>query len=171
MSEATQENKFLKVALRHRKKGFSVIPCKPKSKEALVPWTQYQKELPTEEQIRTWWTQNPDANIAIVLGKVSNLIVLEVDDEKSINGHSIPVTPQAKSGGKVLPHIYFRYLEGMRNYKAQENGRELFSIRGDGQYVLAPPSIHPSGNPYKWGDNLGIDEVEPADPPNGFWSL
>lgn len=158
-------NKFLKAALWYRKRGLSVIPCKPKSKEALVPWTQYQKQLPTEQQVRMWWTQNPDANIAIVLGRVSNIITLEVDDGKAINGYKIPVTPQAKSGGKGLPHIYFQYVEGMRNYKAHENGRELFSIRGNGQYVLAPPSLHPSGNPYRWANNLGIHEVPTADPP------
>lgn len=163
------QNKFLKAALWYCRKGFSVIPCKPKSKEALVPWTQYQKQPPTEEQVRTWWTQNPDANIAIVLGKASNIITLEVDDEKAINGHAIPVTPQAISGGKGLPHIYFRYVGGMKNHKAHEDGRELFSIRGDGQYVLAPPSIHPSGNSYKWVYGLRIDRVEPAEPPD--WVL
>ncbi len=169
--EQPQQNEieFLKAALWYRKKGLSVIPCKPKSKVALIPWTKYQKQLPTEEQVRMWWTQNPDANIAIVLGRVSNIITLEVDDEKAISGHIIPVTPQAKSGGKGLPHIYFRYVEGMRNYKAQEIGSELFSIRGDRQYVNVPPSIHQSGNPYKWCHGLGLDEVELADPPD--WVL
>ncbi len=163
------QNKFIRAALWYRKKGLSVIPCKPRSKEALVPWTQYQTQLPTEQQIRTWLAQNPEANIAVVLGKVSNLITLEIDDKSALNGHEIPVTPQAISGGKGLPHIYFRYVEGMKNYKANEYGRELFSIRGNGQYVLAPPSIHPSGNPYKWRDKLRIDQVEIADPPD--WVL
>jgi bifunctional DNA primase/polymerase-like protein/CHC2-type zinc finger protein len=163
------QNKFLKAALWYRKKGLSVIPCKPNSKEALLSWTQYQNQLPTEEQVKAWWTQNPNANIALVLGRVSNVITLEMDDEKAIYGYTIPVTPQAISGGKGLPHIYFRYVEGMRNYKAQDNGRELFSIRGDGLYVVAPPSIHPSGNPYKWRSNLGIHEVDLADPPE--WVL
>jgi hypothetical protein len=103
-------NKFLKAALWYRKKGLSVIPCKPRSKEALVPWIQYQKQPSSEEQITTWWTQNPEANIAIVLGKVSNLITLEVDDEKAINSYAIPVTPQALSGGKGLPHIYLFWI-------------------------------------------------------------
>src|SRR5579885_1528252 len=169
--EKTQNktNKFLTAALWYRKKGFSVIPCKPKSKEALVPWTGYQQDRATEEQVKMWWTQNPDANVAIVLGKVSNIITLEVDDEKAINGYPIPVTPQAVSGDKGLPHIYFRYVEGMKNYKAHENRRELFSIRGDGQYVVVPPSTHPSGNPYKWVYERRIDQVEIADPPD--WVL
>src|SRR3989304_10228966 len=100
-------SKFLKAALCYKRKGFSVIPCKPRSKEALIQWTEYQKRLPTEEEIRRWWTQNPEANVAIVLGKVSGLIVLEVDDPEAIKDKHIPETPQAISGGKGLPHIFF----------------------------------------------------------------
>lgn len=163
------QDKFLKAALWYRKKGLSVIPCRPKTKNALVSWKQYQTQLPTKQQIRTWWTQTPDANIAVVLGEVSNVITLEIDDEKAVDGH-ISITPQAISGGKELPHIYFRYpKEGMRNHKAHENGRELFSIRGNGEYVLVPPSIHPSSNPYKWAYGLRIDQVEIAHPPD--WVL
>lgn len=162
---------FLKAARWYRKRGFSVIPCRPKSKEAIVPWTQYQIKAPTEEQLKLWWTQHPDANIAIVLGRVSNVITLEIDDEKAINGYPIPITPQAISGGKGLPHIYFRYVEGMKNYKEHEDGRETFSIRGDGQYVIAPPSIHPSGKPYTWAYGFGIHEVELADPPDWIMEL
>jgi len=166
-----EKNKLLKSALWYRRKEFSVIPCKPKTKEALISWQEYQERKPTEEEITKWWTQTPDANIGIVLGKVSGLITLEVDDEKAINNKHLPITPQAVSGGKGLPHLYFRYLEGMKNYKAHENGRELYSIRGNGQYVLVPPSIHPSGKPYTWAYGLGIHQVELAELPEWIIEL
>lgn len=160
---------LLNAALRYLKMGFSVIPAKPRTKLALVPWKEFSSRSPTEEEIRAWWESNPDANIAIVLGEVSGVICLEVDDLESIKGRHIPVTPQAISGGKILPHYYFRYKPGIEYYKSQENGRELFSIRTNGQYVVVPPSVHPSGRPYEWAPGFGIHEVELADPPE--WVL
>ncbi|MFI5323758.1 MAG: primase C-terminal domain-containing protein, partial [Thermodesulfobacteriota bacterium] len=84
-------------------------------------------------------------------------------------GLHIPVTPQAISGGKNLPHFYFRYKPEIKYYKSHENGRERFSIRGDGQYIVAPPSILHSGGTYKWATGLRIHQVELADPPE--WVL
>ena len=132
-------DRHLRAALRYRSMGYSVIPVKPRTKEAMIPWGEYQKRIPSEEEIQEWWRKNPEANVAIVLGKVSDLMTLEVDDMAAIKGKHIPVTPQAISGGRGLPHIYFKYTAGAKNHKEHENGRELFSIRCNGQYVLVPP--------------------------------
>ncbi|MDA2920246.1 bifunctional DNA primase/polymerase [Desulfobacterota bacterium AH_259_B03_O07] len=166
------DNRNFEAARLYLKKGFSVIPIKPRSKEPLIPWSKYQERRPTHEEIERWWTQTPDANIGIVTGEVSGICVLEVDEAEALNGKHMPVTPQAVSGGKGLPHIFFRYpKEGMRNYKSQENGKEQFSLRGDGQYVVAPPSVHPSGNSYKWKVGLGIHEVKLEYPPDWIMKL
>jgi len=168
----TTPNTFLKAALWYCSKGISVIPIKARSKEALVPWAEYQNRLPTREEIIKWWSDNPDANVAIVLGEVSNIIALEIDKPDAINGYQIPVTPQAISGGKNLPHIYFkRPNTDLKNYEKLEDGKEIFSIRTDGRYILAPPSIHPLGGDYKWSPNLGIHQVPLSDPPQWIIDL
>lgn len=174
MNEGAGNRSMLDWALWYLRKGFCVIPCHPKTKEPIPKWREYGKERPTEKQVRAWWTENTDANIAIILGQVSNLITLEIDDPGILGEHEIPRTPQAISGGKRLPHIYFRYVEGMRNHKEPEKERgtgkgEKFSIRGDGQYIIVPPSTHPKGGRYEWGKGLGIHEVEIVDPPD--WVL
>lgn len=155
---------FLRAALWYRKKSLSVIPCRPKAKIPIIEWGEFQKRLPTEEEIREWWRKWPDANVAIVLGEVSGLVVLDIDDEEAIKGYPIPVTAEAISGsGK--PHFYFHHVKGMRNYKRSNgNGGEAFSIRGDGEIIIAPGSIHPNGNPYRWVQNRRPDQVEVADP-------
>jgi hypothetical protein len=33
-------------------------------------------------------------------------------------------------------------------------------VRADGGYIVLPPSIHPSGNPYEWAPGFGPDECE-----------
>lgn len=161
---------FLKAALQYWRMGLSVIPLKPKSKAALIPWEEFQSRLPTEDEIRGWWSKTPNANVAIVLGPVSGMIALEVDDKTALNGKPIPLTPQAISGGKRLPHIYLKSPSvKFKNFKEHKNRKELFSIRGTRQYIVAPPSVHPSGNRYAWASGLSIHQVKLADPPE--WVL
>jgi len=50
-----------------------------KCKRPIVGWTEYQKRLPTEEEVKGWFDQNPDANIGIVTGKVSGIVVFDLD--------------------------------------------------------------------------------------------
>src|ERR1035437_3593197 len=59
---------------------FSVIPINPANKKAFVPWTEYQKRLPTREEIIAWWIKYPDANVGIVTGKISDLAVIDIDE-------------------------------------------------------------------------------------------
>ncbi|MBK7552191.1 MAG: bifunctional DNA primase/polymerase [Syntrophaceae bacterium] len=42
-------------------------------KEPVLAWKEYQNRLPTEEEVTQWFTNDPDANIGIITGKVSNL--------------------------------------------------------------------------------------------------
>ena len=59
--------------------GWSIIPIKTKTKLPLVSWKEFQTRRPTEEEIKTWWLQYPDAGIAVVTGKISNLIIVDID--------------------------------------------------------------------------------------------
>ncbi|MEW6215599.1 MAG: bifunctional DNA primase/polymerase, partial [Nitrospirota bacterium] len=56
-------------------KGFSVIPIKHKGKEpAIFSWKGYQDKLPTNEELVEWFGNNSKNNIAIVTGKISNIV-------------------------------------------------------------------------------------------------
>ncbi len=44
---------------------FSVFPCK-QNKKPYISWEEYQKRLPTEEEVKTWWKKYPNANIAVI---------------------------------------------------------------------------------------------------------
>lgn len=63
--EAVAMNHLLGAALTYRKQNFSVIPIRANDKVSLVEWAPFQKELASEEQIRQWWEQYPDANVGI----------------------------------------------------------------------------------------------------------
>ena len=114
------------------------------------------KATTNQDTIRTWWKRWPTANVCIATGSVSGLVVLDVDPrhdgerslkflEDSANG--LPETPIARTGGGGL-HYFFRHPgERFQNRVGILPG---IDIRGDGGFVVAPPSIHVSGEAYKW---------------------
>ncbi len=90
-------------ALYYRGLGLCPIPCAGKEgKGAIVEWGRFKAELPTNEEIIGWWKKNPKANIALVCGPHSGMLVIDVDQAGVLDGKHIPVTPQAISGGEGL---------------------------------------------------------------------
>ena len=134
---------ILDSALDYEARGFSVIPV-GSDKKPLIPWKEYQNKRATPEQIKEWIEKYPAMNIAIVTGKISGIVV--VDIEKGGNSEGYPPTVTAKSGGDGL-HLYYKHP----GYEVSNGARvkELTDIRGDGGYVLAAPSVSDKGE-YEW---------------------
>jgi hypothetical protein len=109
------------------------------------------------EQVRAWWSKWPDANVAIATS--NELVVLDVDPDKggTSNGRDLPDTIRSVtgSGGE---HWYLQG-DGERVPNSVELVGPGLDIRGEGGYVLAPPSLHKSGRRYEWdaggGETLG----------------
>ena len=132
-------------ACDYGKDGFSVIPLKPRRKDALIPWKQYQQEKATQGQIETWWKQSPRANVGIVTGEVSGIIVIDCDSKEACKTIRKRLSTRQKNPsvetGKGR-HFYFKWAPGIRN-KAGSTPLGLgIDVRSDGGYVVAPPSIH-----------------------------
>jgi putative DNA primase/helicase len=113
-----------------------------------------------EEKIRYWWEIWPDANIGIVTGAESGIIVLDVDPrhggDKSLaelqSEHAmLPETPESNTGGGGN-HLIFNHPRFVLRNSAGKLGAGL-DIRGDGGYIVAPPSLHQSGKRYEWLNN------------------
>jgi len=144
-------NEFLEAALYYASLGWSVIPIRPKDKKPALKWEQYQTGRASEEQIRDWWKKWPRANVGVITGGISGIIVLDVDGpegRESIADKDLPPTTCAITGSGGY-HYIFKHPGGeVRNFARRLPGLDL---RGDGGYIVAPPSIHPSGGLYKWG--------------------
>jgi len=137
--------------------GFSIIPIKKRDKIAAVKWREFTEKHPTIDQINAWKTQGY-ANFAVVTGRISDVIVVDIDSKEAFEQVAtlgIPEGVPIVSTGKGY-HLYFKYPE----YIASEIGKVKtgvniggisgLDLRADGGYVLAPGSIHPSGRVYKW---------------------
>ena len=108
-------------------------------------------------QITAWWSKWPEANIGIATG--AGLTVVDLDGPEGAaqlatmvaENEPLPRTLTAQTGRGY--HLYFR-AEGLGS-----SARGKVHIRGEGGYVVAPPSNHLSGNHYKWILELPLAEM------------
>ena len=137
--------------------GLAVLPLKPDK----TPFTAHGIYDATKDdaQISKWWAQWPTANIGIATGQVSGGICVIDQDEK--NGkHGIEAfeawidenmlyiddtwESQTASGGR---HTFFRSTLPVANRVGWLKGVD---VRGDGGYVVVPPSVLADGSTYSW---------------------
>lgn len=154
----TAGNPRLLAALAYAKRGWAVFACRPRAKQ---PATKHGfKDATTEKStIVGAWRSNPEANVAIATGAVSSIVVLDVDPRNGgdsslaelerING-GLPETVSAETGGGGR-HFYFAAPEGGVPSGVLADGLD---VKGDGGYVIAPPSVHPDGGMYRWANGL-----------------
>jgi len=152
---------MLDAALAYANLGWHVFPCGIKQK---TPITKHGVKDATinKKQITEWWTENPDANIAVACGAASGICVIDIDQNSKVDGwQTIEKLTQA---GNVLPetviqqtpsggmHLVYQYDKEVKN----ENSKRFpgIDIRTNGYYVLLTPSIHPNGSAYQWKDHL-----------------
>ena len=148
-------NTLLESVLELWRSGFSVIPVQPGGKRPLVPWVEYQSRRPTEEEIHQWWQQHPNANIGIVTGKISRIVVIDLDLDKDDNESGAKIYEQAPTDlivktGRGGYHLYYCYPEDVDHISNRVGLLPGVDIRADGGYVVAPPSAHSSGRLYEW---------------------
>lgn len=136
----------LECALYYRSIGWSPFPVKSADKIPLVKWEKYQSQIATEEEINDWWKQFPNASIGIATGKVSGIVVVDVEAGGSTNG--LPPTVVARTGGGGY-HFFYKHPAVPIKNSVRELA-PLTDIRGDGGYVVVAPSLHKSGNRYEW---------------------
>lgn len=168
------DNKNLKAALYYATKyGWSVFPVKAEEKRPHTPHgCKDAKKDPGA--IRAWWKKWPNDSVGIATGSISNLIVIDedLDDDKGLDGImavdawekdnnvKLPATARAITG-RGGAHLYYHYTgKDILNRAGIIDGVD---VRGEGGYVVAPPSIHPNGVEYAWEedpDDIGIAEVD-----------
>ena len=158
---------MLKAALLYAARGHPVFPCGPQKK----PLTKngFKDATTDESQIRKWWAQWPDANIGHPTG---SHVVLDVDGAEGeaalaaleTKHGELPATLTARTGrGR---HLYFA-ANGVRVRNSAGKLGPHLDVRGEGGYVILPPSVHQTGKLYEWVDR----HIEAAPLPEWFAAL
>ena len=137
-------DKNLECALYYESLGLSVIPV-AQDKKPLIDWKKYQSERATKEQITKWFSDFPNANVGVVTGSISGIVVVDV--EAGGKTENLPPSVISKTGGGGW-HFFYKH-PGI-NVKNSVRVCDKTDIRGDGGFVVMPPSIHKSGKRYEW---------------------
>jgi hypothetical protein len=120
-----------------------------------------------------WLEEWPDAGLALVLGPVSKVLVIDVDGPEAYDvlierlGQE-PLAPKALSGSRAPYrfHLYFKCPD-LPTKSKQTPWHPKLEFRGKGGIVIIPPSLHKSGKRYAWSpgqspEDLSLPEVPPA---------
>lgn len=194
-ASAGESNQLLAAALRYASQGLAVFPVHSATggqctcgnsdcdRVAKHPRTMNGlKDATTDERtIRAWWRRWPEANIGIVTGAISNLVVIDNDPRhggdqtlaKLEERHgTLPETVTSRTGGAdggchkmfVHPGVHIKNRTGGKGGWPQG-----LDVRGDGGYVVVAPSLHISGRHYSWAPGKSPGEIPFAPLPN--WLL
>lgn len=157
-------DRFERAAIDLAERGYYVFPLLPGKKTPLIARAAggngHNDATRDERKILHWWTARPDANVGLACG-ASGVAVLDIDakagaDPEDVLGElDLDGAPVIKTGeapdkpgslaGVRGAQVYFRGdLPGTNRLKIA--GTE---IRGRQHYVVAPPSVHPSGVTYE----------------------
>lgn len=125
-----------------------------------VSWTYYQTSIATRNEVIKWFTDFPDANIGIITGNISGITVLDLDTQEAIDKAEyagLLKNNLVSKTGKGY-HVFFQYSEN-EMAKTSSKKKQGFDIRGDGGYIVGPPSEHGSGEKYEWLDGQSLFDI------------
>ncbi len=186
MTSQPEPTAFQVAARRFLELGCSLIPIRLMSKNPdLSRERQYQKRRPTEGEVRDWFAIA--RNIAVLCGEISGGLLVQDFDSKNAAGELVPglslacfrycyaqredllkETPVVETGTGI--HVWLRKKGGGKTknttlrYKPGALRWLPVDIKGEGGYVVAPPSVHPSGKSYRFlGEFATIREVDEAE--------
>lgn len=135
-------------------RGWSVLPVRPEEKRPFMTnWLQYTHSRASKETITSWFTNLSGAGVGIVTGKVSNVIVLDVEStcpypiEDILKKYPTQLISRSGSGGY---HLFYQYPTNVPKVANRVRIFDGADLRADGGFIVLPPTIHSSGRRYEW---------------------
>jgi hypothetical protein len=176
MSSTQSTPKVLKYALRYADRGVRVFPVQPNGKAPFCKLidrhgqsNSWAEEATTDpEQIQSWFSDCPNANLGVATGKWeenTGLLVVDIDvpggyDTWDNLRESHPDSPPPKTLRVVSPsggtHLYYATTPGVPIKSAKDTLGDAVDTKGHGGYVVAPPSSVDGGEYTFDGDVKGI---------------
>jgi hypothetical protein len=187
---------MLHFALDYAHRGFPVFPCNPANKapfpradvdavsgETVEGTGGFKKASRDPEQIKAWWEEFSNAMIGIPTGSRSGIWAVDPDApkpprnidgrenwaklSKKNGGHQHTHTHNTPGGGQ---HIVFAYRAD-KPVTNREGGlaRLGINVRGEGGYIIAPPSMNADGKEYEYDEPLDVFQF--AEAPSWLYDL
>jgi len=163
---ASQQDNVLDATKAYISAGFSVIPVR--GKKSSINWAHYQQRRATNVQLEGWHSKGLLNGVAIVCGSVSDgLVVIDLDGDAAVKtfsqafDHIFEATYRVNTANGV--HVYLYSIRPVQSTSLKNTaGIKEIGIRSDGNYVVAPPSMHPSGGRYTSANDKRIMRLADA---------
>ena len=153
----------LSAALKLAADGIPVFPCKLDKKPHIAGG--FKNATRDESQIRSWWKQWPQAMIGMPTGPGSGVLVVDIDtakDGETKDGYaslakltaqygSLPATRKHSTAGGGQ-HLIFKYPTGREVRNSTSKIAPGIDVRGEGGYIIMPPSANVEGKAYSVED-------------------
>jgi hypothetical protein len=143
-------------ALDYAQRGWAVFPLQERSKEPAVAGA-YKAATSNMATVLAWWDRWPDANIGLATGRVSGVWVIDLDGdegraswEQLAEEHPEVVDETLVAATGKGYHLYWRLPTETPDPGRRIGVRPGIDIIGGNGYLVAPPSVHPSGRTYEW---------------------
>jgi hypothetical protein len=152
--------------------GLPIFPCRPDNKRPLTENGFYDATT-DREQIRKWWGEFPRALIGVRTGAASGFFVIDLDGvehggpcglaawDKLTASHAAPPTRRHETPRGGI-HLFFRYDPQRPVTNRRGDLPEGIDVRGDGGYVVFPPSRLADGRAWRVPENCETDEIAVA---------
>lgn len=135
-------------AARFAQAGVPLFPCIPGGKRPLVEHGFHDAST-DPAQVGAWWRRWPAANIGVPTGQASGFVVVDVDVHGPVDGRAGfgRAAAAGLTGGWELlvrtptggVHAYYPAMPGTEQ-RSWQAGRAGVDFRGDGGYIIVPPS-------------------------------
>ncbi len=166
-------------AVSYLNNGFSVLPLKKKSKTPSIgSWEPFKKSYPSKEELENWFIDS-DNNIGLITGRISSIFAIDIDGQEAYEYYiqkidslsdkqlvqSIKDTMKIKTGSGNTNFIFqfdpdeFTIDDGdddipnnilwKGSSSSDQNNHNEIRLKGEGAYIVVPPSIHPNDKEYK----------------------
>jgi len=178
-------------ALRYRTLGWSVLSvcppdhmgvgkshaehCSSPGKAPWGTWKEFQDRLPTEDELRRKWRDNPTLNVGVALGPVSGLIRVDVDGPAGearlsqlaagLLPPTLEFTSGRKNGGRGLLFAVPAGASLRTTVDRPDQPKQELRFQARGAQTVLPPSRHPEGCLYAWVDGRSPWDIEAAPAP------
>jgi len=162
----------LEAALEYLARGWAAIPlcppdhagcseehvarCSCPGAEPIFPWEAYRERLPRATELQLFWTRNPHSNVGVLLGRVSQLVAVEVEGPEAgdLLAQLLP-GPLPPTLGFVIPgggrRLLFAIPPTLVVPRRRLDGPGCHvEVLGEDTCTALPPSSHPNGEVYSW---------------------
>ena len=148
MQRVAEEPTLARAAIRYANLGIPVFPCVPGGKQPMTP-NGFHDATSSARVVHAWWQRHPEANIGLPTGARTGVLVVDIDIHSGASGFQPFERARAEGLGDRWGWLVRTPSGGVHAYYPNDADLEQRSwqvpsahidFRGDGGYVVAPPS-------------------------------